>query len=514
VRFADILKFALTAFGQQKVRTVLTTLGVVFGTLVLALSLSVGVGVREATMRQFRRFDQLRKVEVWTSWQTPEGEIPKEELRVSGKMSDAKRQRIREAKVRHWQRRNGRGPQVRLTRQRLRELRKLEHVDSVVPSVGLGGRAVYDTRSEDVSVLGAAPDDRAFRQRLIAGDNLTSSDERRVLVTEYLLYLWGVVDDEAVQRIPGQKLRLEFRVGSESPGLLLTLLGAGPFTLTPEQDKVLRKAIGQLPEALPRLKLKAKEREILTKLLAQLRPAQGVGKEVAWVEEFTIAGVLRMPTQDDRTDRWESWAGDVDMVLPLGTAERLFFRMAQGADRAVVTVDREENVKEVADKISALGFNTFSLVEIVEKIRLNVLLISFALAFVATVALVVAALGIINTMLMTVLERTHEIGVMKAVGARDGHIQGIFLVEGALIGLIGGSLGLFFSWLVSIPGNSIAQWLMEKQTNSRIEESLFAFPLWLTLGLLLFAGLVTTLAAVYPARRAARVSPITALRHE
>jgi putative ABC transport system permease protein len=385
VRFADILKFALTAFGQQKVRTVLTTLGVVFGTLVLALSLSVGVGVREATMRQFRRFDQLRKIEVWTSWQTPESEIPKEELRVLGRMSDAKRKRIREAIVRHWQRRNASGPQVRLTPQRLRELRKLAHVDAVVPSIGLAGQAMFDTRSEGVSVLGAAPDNRTFRQRLIVGDNFTSSDERRVLVTEYLLYQWGVVDDEEVQRIPGRKLRLEFRFGGESPGLLLTLLGAGPFTLTPEQDKVLRKAIGQLPEALPRLKLKAKEREILTKLLAQSRPGQEAGKERVQVEEFTIAGVLRMPTQGDLMDRWGSWGGDVDMVLPLGTAERLFFRMGQGVDRAVVTVDREENVKEVTDKISALGFNAFSLVEIVEKVRLNVLLISFATAFVAAV---------------------------------------------------------------------------------------------------------------------------------
>jgi putative ABC transport system permease protein len=518
VRFADVLRFALTAFHQQKVRTVLTTLGVVCGTFVLTLSLSIGLGVSEATMRQFRRFDQLRRIEVWSSWQTPEAKIPKEELQVRGKMSDAKRQRIREAKIRHWQRKNARGPQVALTRERLRDLRNLDHVASVVPSISLSGQAVYRDLSEQVTGLGVAPDNRAFRRRLVAGEFFTSGSTRSVLVTEYLLFLWGVVDDEEVQRIPGQKMRLEFRFGGRPPWLLLNLLGAGSITPTPEQEKVLRKAIGQLPDALPKLNLEAKEKDILKKILAQPRPEQGPVQEKVQVEEFTIAGVLRMPGKEDLLDRWEGWAGDVDLVFPFETAESLFFQVVsspdQGLDRAVVMVDDEANVEEVAEKISGLGFQTFSLVEVVEKVRLNVLLMSFAMGFVAAVALLVADVGIINTMLMTVLERTHEIGVMKAVGARDRHIQLIFLVEGALIGLAGGALGLLFGWLVSIPCNSYAQELMEKQTNSKIEESLFAFPLWLTVGMPLFAAMVSMLAAAYPARRAARVSPITALRHE
>ena len=131
-------------------------------------------------------------------------------------------------------------------------------------------------------------------------------------------------------------------------------------------------------------------------------------------------------------------------------------------------------------------------------------------------ALLVAAVGITNMMLMSVLERTHEIGVMKALGARDRHVQLIFLVEGALLGLVGGGVGLICSWLAALPGNAVAQQLIEKQMQSKLDGSaaVFAFPVWVTLGIPLFASLVTTLAAVYPARRAARVNPITALRHE
>src|SRR5262249_44254405 len=139
---------------------------------------------------------------------------------------------------------------------------------------------------------------------------------------------------------------------------------------------------------------------------------------------------------------------------------------------------------------------------------------TFATGFVATVALLVAALGITNTMVMGVLERTREIGVMKAVGARDGHVQFIFLVEGALVGAVGGVLGILLSWVASFPGDGVARELVQKQTSRPLEGSLFVYPLWLTLGVPLLATLITTLAAVYPARRAARVNPITALRHE
>jgi putative ABC transport system permease protein len=140
--------------------------------------------------------------------------------------------------------------------------------------------------------------------------------------------------------------------------------------------------------------------------------------------------------------------------------------------------------------------------------------VTFVTAFLAAVALLVAALGITNTMVMSVLERTREIGVMKAVGARDHHIQAIFLLEGALIGAIGGSLGVLLGWLASIPGDSVAHALLQDQALPTLRHTLFAFPLWLTLGTPAFASLVTTLAAVYPAYRATRVNPIAALRHE
>jgi putative ABC transport system permease protein len=103
---------------------------------------------------------------------------------------------------------------------------------------------------------------------------------------------------------------------------------------------------------------------------------------------------------------------------------------------------------------------------------------------------------------------------MKAVGAAEGHIQLIFLIEGALIGLVGGVLGVLGSWGFSIPGDRWIRGQVATELKVELEESLFQFPPWLIVSVIAFCALVTTLAAVYPARRAARVNPVTALRHE
>src|SRR6185503_6548736 len=128
---------------------------------------------------------------------------------------------------------------------------------------------------------------------------------------------------------------------------------------------------------------------------------------------------------------------DADVFLSVEQAlallERMPGRRKQGADQAVIVVDREDNVKEVFAQITAQGLNAYAALNHVEQQRLMYLLIFGGMTCVAAVALLVAALGITNTMLMSVLERTREIGIMKAVGAGNGQLQFVFLIEGALI---------------------------------------------------------------------------------
>jgi putative ABC transport system permease protein len=521
VRFADIFRIALGAVVQHKLRNVLTTLGVVVGTFVLVLSLSISWGVDAAVQHEFTKHDQLRRIRVWPTYQANEDEMPPEEKEVKGKMSDEKRARLREARIRQWSQRHARRPKVPLTLDRLNALASLEHVQAVIPQVQRAGTLTLDGKTETVITYGAEREERAIHQRLIEGKYFPSDDSKCVLISEFLLYRMEITDDDDVASVLGKKIRLEqYSTWRAPPNLLLTLMNVGQAELTSEENRVLRKVVDRLPEAIQKIDLTDEERGLLKNAMEKQSSGSKSIKDVPVSAEFTIVGVVREMTKEDMESLWgmERMSRDADLILPLGAAEELAFRSPHtaqnGVDGVIIVVDKEDNLKEVNEEIKDMGLVPYSLIEIYDNVRRNISLFGYATDFIAFIALLVAALGICNTMLMSVLERTHEIGVMKAVGARDRHIQFLFLVEGALIGAVGGSLGLFFGWLASFPGDAIARHIMEKQTGSPADVSVFAFPLWLNLGVPLFACVVTTLAAVYPARRAAKVNPVTALRHE
>jgi putative ABC transport system permease protein len=518
VRFADIVGLAFSALYQQKARTALTTLGVVIGSFVLLLSLSIGQGVRAVIADEWRRNDQLRRINVWVGRQSLEQDIPPEEIEVKGEMSDARRERLRQALIHHWRGKPKQDTVKRLTPERLEELAALDHVVAVVPSIYWhDGRVRFHQKAEWTKVLSAEPDDAHYRERLVAGAVFRADQPRGVMVSEYLLYQLGVHDEAEVAGVVGQTLRLEISSQPYRFNSLLWLLGGESGNLTPAEENMLDKVADQLPGLVTRLDLNADEKSTLTRLLKRPRTRPGPAVPVTLAEEFMIAGVLRAPTREEMLGFFGT-REDVDVLLPAPAATELFFRMPDarefGVNAVTVRVDSEDNVKEVDRRIADMGLKSYAPIEILERVRFNYLMFSLTASFVALLALLVASLGIANTLLMSVLERTHEIGVMKAVGARERHIQMLFLMEGALVGLMGGALGLLSAWLMSYPLDNLAHRIAEKQEQAHLTQALFIFPWWLVLGVPLFVTLLTMLAAAYPARRAARVNPMKALRHE
>jgi putative ABC transport system permease protein len=183
-----------------------------------------------------------------------------------------------------------------------------------------------------------------------------------------------------------------------------------------------------------------------------------------------------------------------------------------GYKRAVVRVERPGDLFEVEERIRALGFETRNNLSQIKQMREFFILMDLVWGAVGAVALLVAGLGIINTMLMAVLERYREIGTYKALGASDGDVRLMFLTEAGLVGLLGGVFGLILgrvlSWLCQIGFNAFAR-------SKGIEEPMAShFPLHLMLGALAFALVVSLISGVYPASRAAKVDPIKALRSE
>ncbi|MEJ0072496.1 MAG: FtsX-like permease family protein [Candidatus Saccharibacteria bacterium] len=128
------------------------------------------------------------------------------------------------------------------------------------------------------------------------------------------------------------------------------------------------------------------------------------------------------------------------------------------------------------------------------------------------IALVVAAVGVVNTMIMSILERTREIGVMRAVGARRSTVSLLFTIEAALLGFWGGVIGLAIGYGAVLVANP----LINKQlsTNNITSSNIITLPIWLILGVIGLTTVIGILAGLYPARRAARLDPVEALHYE
>ena len=179
-----------------------------------------------------------------------------------------------------------------------------------------------------------------------------------------------------------------------------------------------------------------------------------------------------------------------------------------------ITLNIDQGVlhKHVADSVKALGYRPFSYAQEFEQIQKFFFYFDMGLGLIGLLALITASLGIVNTMVMSILERKREIGVLKSLGADEMYIRFLFLTESAMIGTIGASVGILFGWLISRLGSFIAQSYMEKEGVDTIE--LFTLPVWLVLIAFAIGLVVALLAGYFPASKAAKVDPVEALRND
>lgn len=176
-----------------------------------------------------------------------------------------------------------------------------------------------------------------------------------------------------------------------------------------------------------------------------------------------------------------------------------------------VRIHKIEEMERIRKEIEKMGVGVFSISDQLKEIKLNFLIMDSMLGAIGTIALIIAALGIINTMLMSILERTREIGIMKAVGGSENGIKMIFVTEASFIGFIGAIFGLLLGYGVTRIANQIMNRVIP-EFDEKID--LFYFPLWLILGAVAFSVVVSLAAGLYPAIRAARIDPVKALRHD
>ena len=327
---------------------------------------------------------------------------------------------------------------------------------------------------------------------------------------------------------------------SQSSGTLDGL--NGHFFSTPEAEEAIIQGdlakrltdVGQAPNSLlgQEITLRFAQRQALPPPSQQASadaPNQAVGPDeeamgfsiVPSEKKFLVVGVT--PTSESGGQVGFNNSG---IYLPLAVAEKLQVvqqgdlrdmsrsGQAQGVRYAALNIRASSPaaVAQLESNISHMGFAAFSLIDVTRNLRTFFAIFDMFLGIFGSLALAVASLGIINTLVMAILERRREIGVLKALGAADRDVRQLFFAEAGVMGLAGGVFGVLLGWAIG-RGIQFATMIYLKRQGMN-SPNIWSIPWWLVLGAIAFAVVVSLASGIYPASRAAKLDPVEALRYE
>lgn len=448
MRFIDLLGMSLNNLRRRKLRTALTVLGVIIGTASIVVMLSLGIGLNELNRELISSYGSLTAIEV---------------------RSDS-----------YWGGSDDKTEPLYLTDETVAQMGRIEHVSSVYPLL-------------EVNVI-------MKQGKYTAGMNLTGAP---LGYLEQIPLGKGKLpgpDEKELQLIFGNSVIQWFSDGKSSSNYWET---------------------GELPD----VDLMNKPLFVIFDTDAYYQ-AQGGGENAPKSPKKYIlnaAGVV-----EGGVDDYNDYAYSVYTQLePLEAQLKKIFKKnaipGQPTNKkgkpyryfiyssCVVNVDEMENVTEVQKQLTDMGYQAYSRADWMEQSEKQSGMIQAVLGGIGAVSLFVAAIGIANTMMMSIYERTKEIGVIKVLGCDMGAIRNMFLMESGFIGFMGGIVGVAFSYAVSFAMN---RFLAIGQMMTGMEGDISRIPSWLALVAIGFAILVGMIAGFFPALRAMKLSPLAAIRNE
>lgn len=481
--FFDILHLALRNLRQAKLRAVLTTMGVIVGVAVIVTMVSFGLGLQSNMLARFKALDLFNEIVVFG--------------RGLGNLAGLDRpSRARDEGERRDGRRANRSPTRILDDAGVNEIAKVPGVAYVEPNVSFPAYVRSNGKLLTQYVGGANIPNAATRfQHFAAGKMISAPTSAEAVVSERFVRDFGYGNPaDAVGKT------FELLAPPEEKGEEKEEEDAPNFFGIPLDDSGFDEAGAGVQTRTFQI----------VGVLSEIKEGAGQGAMRGIMQNAGIYVPLQVA---------HSWA--TEHRSPMSRVALALARQGgslgegqtEGYDSAVVRVTDPVELTQVREKITELGFGSFSIVDELDQIRTVFLIIDSVLGLLGGISLLVASFGIANTMIMSILERTREIGIMKAIGAEDREIKLIFFVEAAVIGVTGGVIGVLLAWGIDALANRLAyRFILKPQGASFID--FFDLPVYLWLGAILFALVISILAALYPASRAARIDPVRALRHD
>lgn len=479
MRFIDYILMALRNIRRQKLRSALTIFAVVIGATSVTIMLALVFSVKGFMTKQFEANGTLQQVRVSPqtdiSWQDGGGG--------SGNCTDC----------------------VRLTDSMVSKIAALAHVTGVAREVRTGQfqALVYGGQKLRLNQATAYDANGILTNNILAGRDINASDSSGVLV---------VTSDYADKL--GFKGNYQALVGKQV-GLLTQNWYSGVGSDPLAQYQQMQRYFATHPNANGQD--------------YQPQPTTLTGTVVGVMDtendSFTIRVPLAWARGMNETQNYQVTQADQDAANAQCRGARgpcnpqpqpsltVTDQVAKnGYDLVVAKVDQSTNAQAVTAAIKKLGVGAADAQTFIKSQLAIFNIVGIVLGGIGGIALAVAAVGVVNTMVMAILERTREIGVMRAVGAKRSTVSRLFTFEASLLGFFGGVLGLGMGYVLTLIANPIIN--KQLKGNGIKSSNIIGLPLWLIVTVIVATTIIGMLAGLYPARRAAKLDPVEALRYE
>ena len=459
MKAGDLAELGVRNLREALLRNSLTTLGVAVGIASLVAMLSLGVGLQQLATRRLSHAGLFDTVMV----------MPRTNMRGFGRPqvtpSPAAESRPLDAAARQ-------------------EIEHLPNVIEVYPQI----RFVTEVRFADTPYPAMVAGVPASAREGGSFDDMNGSFFSNPTADEAILQIEFAKDlSSQPTSLIGKELVIRYAERQALP----------PTTVPAGSRNAVGKANSQAEDNASGFSIVPKERKLKIVGIVETEPAAGFGGigNGRVLIPLAVAETLR-PAQ----------ANDLRDILRGGSEAK------PGYASLTVRAKGPSQVEALESKIKSLGFATFSLLDATRNLRLFFAVFDLLLGIFGSLALAVATLGIINTLVMAILERRREIGVLKALGAADADVRQLFFFEAGVMGFFGGIFGVGLGWFIG-RAVTVGMNIYLKRQNLP-PANVFSVPWWLVLGAIAF-GIVASLAAgIYPASRAARLDPVEALRYE